>query len=74
MTHFIIVYLPYCLSAFTLWMMYLAGNKNPLAWKIGLANQVLWVTWIVVSGTWGLALLTGCLIIMYTRNLLKWRV
>lgn len=73
MMHLITIWIPYVLSVFTLWMMYLAGNKSPLAWKVGLGNQVLWVTWICVSHTWGLAPLTAALIVMYIRNLWKWK-
>lgn len=72
MKEIIIIYVPYLLSVLTLSMMYLAGNKNPLAWKLGLANQVLWITWIYLTQSWGLMVLTVCLIFMYIRNLLKW--
>lgn len=73
MTHSIIVYTPYVLSVFTLWMMWLAGNKSALAWKVGLGNQALWLLWICESHTWGLLPLTACLVVMYVRNLLKWK-
>jgi len=73
MTNILIIYTPYVLSVFTLWMMWLAGNKSPLAWKVGLGNQVLWLLWIFESHTWGLLPLTVCLTFMYTRNLFKWK-
>lgn len=73
MTQAIIVATPYVLSVFTLWMMWLAGNKSRLAWKVGLGNQALWLLWIVESRTWGLLPLTACLTFMYARNLFKWK-
>jgi len=73
MKELIITYLPWLISIFTLLMMWFAGNKSPKAWVIGLGNQVLWLTWIITSQTWGLLLLTGALIVMYIRNFIKWQ-
>lgn len=42
-------------------------------WLIGLANQLLWLVWIGVTGTWGLLPLNIALWIVYSRNHLKWR-
>lgn len=57
----------------TLFSMYLLGNKDKRGWIVGLLNQLLWGTFIVAFGAWGLAPLSVCLLFMYTRNLLKWR-
>lgn len=72
MIHFITVYVPWMLSVLTLTMMWMIGNKNRYAWHLGLANQVLWLTWIITVRSWGLLILTCCLIVMYIRNLRKW--
>lgn len=72
MNHFIVVYIPYMLSVLTLTMMWMIGNKNKYAWYLGLANQSLWLTWIITVQSWGLLLLTCALIVMYIRNLIKW--
>jgi hypothetical protein len=69
----IIVYLPWILSAVTIWMTLLAGNKHKSAWLVGLANQALWAVWIVVSQNWGLVPLNLALWLVYGRNHLKWR-
>lgn len=64
--------LPWLLSAITIWMTVLAGNKHKLAWLVGLANQALWFTWIVASGTWGMLPMNLALWVVYSRNHFKW--
>lgn len=65
--------IPLLTSAVTLWGMWLAGNKRSLAWVVGLANQGLWLAFIVVFEAWGLLPLSTSLVVVYTRNLLRWR-
>jgi len=67
-----IQYLPYILSAVTIYMFLLAGNKSKNAWVIGLLNQFLWIIWIVLSSTWGLLPMNIALWVVYTRNHFKW--
>jgi hypothetical protein len=66
-------YLPWLLSAITIWMTVLAGNKHPSAWLIGLVNQGLWLLWIFVSSAWGLLPMNLALWVVYGRNHIKWR-
>ena len=73
MKHQIIKYLPYLLSAITAYSMLLAGNKKRGAWVVGLLNQLLWLVWIVISGTWGLLPMNVVLWVIYGRNYLKWK-
>jgi hypothetical protein len=68
----VVSYLPWLLSAITIWMTLLAGNKTRWAWAIGLGNQALWMTWIVASQSWGLIPMCLALIIVYARNHFKW--
>ncbi len=35
--------LPWILSATSITVTWLAGNKNPWAWRLSMVNQVLWV-------------------------------
>lgn len=68
----VITYLPYLLSALTIYSMLLAGNKKRGAWLVGLANQFLWLVWIILTTSWGLLPMNIALWIVYGRNYLKW--
>ena len=72
MTNAIVNYLPWALSAITVYMTVLAGNKARHAWLFGLGNQALWLIWIIATGTWGLIPMNLALWIVYFRNHLKW--
>jgi hypothetical protein len=65
-------YLPWLLSAVTIYMTVLAGNKSRYAWLFGLGNQALWLVWICTVGAWGLLPMNAALWIVYARNHLKW--
>lgn len=64
---------PWATSALTILGMWLLGNKDKRGWIVGLANQALWITFVILYSAWGLLPLTGWLIVVYTRNLIKWR-
>jgi hypothetical protein len=64
--------LPWLMSAITIWMTVLAGNKHSSAWLIGIVNQALWLSWIVMTGTWGLIPMNIALWIVYARNHMRW--
>lgn len=64
--------IPYILSAITIYMFVLAGNKSKYAWLVGLGNQALWLTWIIISSTWGLLPMNIALWFVYARNHFKW--
>ena len=64
--------IPYILSAITIYMFVLAGNKSKHAWLVGLGNQALWLTWIILSSTWGLLPMNLALWFVYARNHIKW--
>jgi hypothetical protein len=53
MTEAIRIYLPWLLSAITIWTNLLAGNLNRNTWLIGMVNQVLWLIWIIATRSWG---------------------
>jgi hypothetical protein len=56
----------------TLSSMWLMGNKSLAGPAIGLANQALWVVFLLVTAAWGLAPLTIAITIIHARNLRKW--
>lgn len=66
-------YLPWIMSAMTIYMTFLQGNKNATGWIVGLVNQFLWLAFAVGTQTWGLLPLNAALWILYTRNFMKWR-
>lgn len=68
----IITYLPYLLSANTIYSMLLAGNKKKNAWFFGLLGQLLWLIWILLTKTWGLLPMNIALWVVYGRNYFKW--
>jgi hypothetical protein len=68
-----VTFLPWLMSAITIWMTLMAGNKNRNAWAIGLINQALWLVWIIAVGAWGLLPMNAALWVVYARNHIKWR-
>lgn len=68
----VVAYLPWFLSAVTIYMTVLAGNKSRHAWAVGLFNQAAWLVWIIMSETWGLLPMNFALWAVYGRNHIKW--
>lgn len=64
-------YLPWLLSAFTIYIAWVAGSKSKHTWAVGLVAQVLWFTWIVMTENWGLLPGNFALAAIYARNHLK---
>lgn len=60
-------------SVVTLYGMWLAGSHRWQGWLVGLLNQALWLGFIVAFSAWGLLPLNAALIVVYTRNLRRWR-
>lgn len=74
MKEIIILYLPWILSANTIYSMLLAGNKKRNAWAFALGGQLLWLVWILASKSWGLLPMNIALWVVYGRNYLKWNL
>ncbi len=70
----LLAHLPWLLSVITLFQLYLAGNKDPRAWLVGIANQMVWLLWIVVTSTWGFLPLTVGICAVYLRNHYRWNL
>lgn len=60
-------------SIITLVGMWGAGNLKSWSWLLGLVNQVLWFAFILAFAAWGLLPLNLALVVVYSRNYLKWR-
>ncbi len=65
--------LPLATSIVTLVAMHRVGSKKTDGWALSLANQVLWLWFIVAFQAWGLLPLNVALTAMYARNLARWR-
>jgi nicotinamide riboside transporter PnuC len=66
-------WIPWATSAGTLLAMWLAGNGDKRAWIVGLLNQGLWFALIFTTDTYGLLPLAIALVVIYARNLIKWK-
>ena len=73
MKEIIVTYLPWLLSANTIYFNVLAGNKSKQTWLWALAGQLGWLIFIVASETWGLLPMNIALWVTYIRNNIKWR-
>lgn len=65
--------IPLATSVVTLAGMWLAGNHDWRGWALGLGNQALWLLFIVTFAAWGLLPLSAALIVVYSRNLWRWK-
>lgn len=73
MKQIIVAYLPWLLSANTIYFNVLAGNKSKQTWLWALVGQLGWLIFIVASETWGLLPMNIALWVTYIRNNIKWR-
>jgi len=59
-------------SVGTLVGIWLAGSKRRVGWLINLANEAVWLVFIVMFGAWGLLPLVVACSFVYARNWLRW--
>jgi nicotinamide riboside transporter PnuC len=52
---------------------WLAGRRNLWGWAIGLAAQVLWIVFALVTGQYGFIFSALAYGFVYARNWLRWR-
>lgn len=69
----LVQYMPWLLSLLSVYMIKLAGDGHKKTWLLGLFNQLLWVTWILASKSYGLLPMNAALWYMYIRNHIKWK-
>lgn len=65
-------YLPWVLMVWTVVNMWLAGNKNVLAWYSGIVSQGGWLLFDFYVQAWGLMPLAVILTAVYVRNIRRW--
>jgi hypothetical protein len=65
-------YLPWLLSAVTVYMNVLAGDVAPHTWAVGLVGQAGWLVWIVATRNWGFLPMNIALWVVYGRNHFLW--
>lgn len=65
--------LPWFLSANTITLMWLVGNRRVLGWWLAVGGQVGWFAFILIYQIWGLLPMATALTVTYVRNLIKWR-
>ena len=65
-------YMAWLLSITSMVMLYLMGNKSKWGPRLGIANQVLWIVYAVLTKQWGL--LPGVIgyTLVHVRNLWRW--
>lgn len=52
--------------------LYLAGKKKKSGWAVGVAIQVLWMTYAIVTHQYGFILSSCAYAFMYGRNYYLW--
>lgn len=63
------VALPWVLSAWTMFAMWIAGGNPRLGWKLALWGQIFWWSYTFTSSAWGFMPLNIGLTLIYWRNL-----
>lgn len=49
------------------------GSKRTVGPYLGLASQVPWWSLMIYSGLWGLLPVNIMMVVIHTRNVIKWR-
>lgn len=61
------------LAAVGLVGLWLAGSKHRAGWAVGVAAQVLWITYALVSAQYGFLASAAAYGFVYARNWWRWR-
>lgn len=67
-----VLLMPFVLSSIAIYVTRLQGQLNRMAWIIGLVSQFGWLSWSLVSGTYGFLPLNLVLFYQYWDNFRKW--
>ena len=73
MLELIKVWMPWFLSALTIYQNLLVGRKRLSGWVLGMIGQVFWLMWIYADEAWGLLPLNIMLCWVYVKNYRLWK-
>lgn len=73
MKHSLVVWMPYAISIISIYVLIIAGKKHPFTWHFAVIEQLLWITWILISKNYGLLPITIFVLISCIRNIFLWR-
>jgi hypothetical protein len=72
MKDFLISFLPWVMSVYTMFLVWQTGNKWRYVWLLNLSNEAIWLLWIILSKTWGLLPINLFMWFVSIRNHIKW--
>lgn len=72
MQFFLLVVMPWVLSACTIAVNLMAGGKHRHTWALALIGQLGWTAWIAAAGEWGFVPMNVVLWVVYARNHMRW--
>lgn len=61
------------LTAVGVFGLWLAGRKSPWGWAVGMAAQVLWVSYALATVQYGFLVSAGAYFWVYLKNFRAWR-
>jgi membrane protein implicated in regulation of membrane protease activity len=61
------------LAAIGILGIYLAGRKRAVGWLVGVAAQVLWLAYAIVTRQWGFIATAVAYAAVYGKNWVAWR-
>ena len=64
----------YVLAAIGIFGIWLAGRKNLYGWAVGVAAQVLWIAYAIVTQQWGFIFSALAYALVYGNNWRKWHL
>jgi hypothetical protein len=63
----------WALTAVGVFGLYLSGKRNYWGWGVGLAAQLLWVAYAIVTTQWGFIVSAFAYGAVYAKNFIGWR-
>lgn len=63
----------YVLGAIGVFGLYLAGKHDRRGWMVGVAAQILWLVYAVVTQQWGFVVTALAYGWVYSKNALAWK-